>query len=74
MTEIGEEAAKLLAAGVPLDQAADRLDYPSHSGLLVLACKYGSLRLVLAAPEPQPSQRVKATVRHIRRLLSGDAR
>ena len=52
VTEIGEESARLLAAGVPLDEVAERLDYPSLSGLLVLACKYGGLRLTLA---PSPS-------------------
>ena len=73
VTEIGEQAARLLVAGVPLDQAADRLDYPSHSGLLVLAQKYGALRLVLAAPEPPPSPRVRATLRHLLGFGRGDA-
>ena len=51
VTEIGEQAAPLLAAGVPLDQVAEKLDYPSHAGVLVLAQKYGALRLILGPPE-----------------------
>jgi hypothetical protein len=73
VAEIGEEAAKLLVARVPLDQAADRLDYPSHSGLLVLAQKYGGLRLTLAASAPPPSPRVRTTLRDLLRFGRGDA-
>ena len=50
VTEIGERAAQLLAAGVPLDKVAENLDYPSVAGVLVLAQKYGGLRLALAGP------------------------
>jgi hypothetical protein len=66
VVELGERFARLLAAGVPLDQAAERLDYPSQSGGLVLAQKYGGLRLTLA-PEPAPSRSAHgplATLRH----------
>jgi hypothetical protein len=73
VVEIGEQAARLLVAGVPLDQVAERLDYPSLGGALTLAQKYGGLRLVLAAPEPQPSQRVSVTRSYFRRLLGRDA-
>ena len=57
VTEIGEEAARLLAAGVPLDQVGQRLDYPSLAGVLVLAQKYGGLRLTL----PRRQHPVSAT-------------
>ena len=70
VTEIGETAARLLAAGVPLDRVAERLDYPSQSGVLLLAQRYGALRLVLAAPSP----RATVTQRGWRRFLRGDSR
>lgn len=41
VVEIGEEGARLLTAGVDLDEACDRLGYPSASGLHKLARRYG---------------------------------
>jgi hypothetical protein len=69
VAEVGEEAARLLVAGVPLDQVAERLDYPSLGGLLTLAQRYGGLRLVLASPSAAapPSRSAHgplATLRH----------
>ena len=58
VVEIGELGARLLVAGVHPDAAAAKVDYPSPGGLVVLAVKYGGLRLVLAAPPP-PSPRVR---------------
>lgn len=52
VAELGEHAARLLAGGVALDEACRTLDYPSETGLLTLACKYGALRLVLGPPLP----------------------
>jgi hypothetical protein len=67
VVELGELSARLLVAGVTPDDAAAKLDYPSPSGLVVLAQKHGGLRLTLAAPEPPPSRSAHgplATLRH----------
>jgi hypothetical protein len=45
VTEIGEQAADLLRAGVSLDEVADKLDYPHLSGLHQLARVYGGYGL-----------------------------
>ena len=42
VVRLGQEAAALLRAGVSLDEAAARLNYPSVSGLGTLAARYGA--------------------------------
>jgi hypothetical protein len=75
VVEIGQHATGLLAAGVPLDQAAEKLDYPSLSGLHTLARKYGGYGVPQVPPEPtpqpRPSRGVMATLRHIFGLSRG---
>jgi hypothetical protein len=54
VTEIGEQAAGLLRAGVTLEDVGRRLEYPHLSGLHQLARTYGGYGL----PPAQPSQTV----------------
>jgi HNH endonuclease len=64
VVEIGVEAAVLLDEGVPLDQVADKLDYPHLPGLHTLARKYGGY--AQQPPPRQPlSQRVIAAARRL---------
>jgi len=48
---IGENAARYLAEGMPLDKVADALDYPP-AGVFNLAVRYGSLHLSIRPPLP----------------------
>jgi hypothetical protein len=70
VVEIGVEAAALLDEGVPLDEAAERLEYPSLAGLHTLARKYGGYA---QQPPVRPplSQRVMTALRSLARR--GDA-
>jgi hypothetical protein len=59
---LGEQAAEMLSAGVPLGEVMKALDYPSAEGLHTLAVKYGGYA---QRPAPSPSRwhRVTATLR-----------
>lgn len=70
VVEIGEQGAVLLASGVPLDKAAEQLDYPSLTGLHTLARKYGGYGQSPTPPPPR-SRGVMASVR--RWFGQGDA-
>lgn len=56
---IGREAARLLAAGMPLEEVAAQLDYPSVSGAAALAARYG------IPPRQSWTRRVAVTLRGI---------
>jgi hypothetical protein len=50
---IGVQFAQLLAAGVPPEKAAERVDYPLN-GALNLAVRYGALQFVIARHRGDP--------------------
>ena len=76
VVEIGELGARLLVAGVTPDDAAAKVDYPSASGLVVLACKHGGLRLTLASPSATapPSRSAHGPLATLRHRLRGGHR
>jgi hypothetical protein len=64
VTEIGEEAADLLRAGVSLDEVGDKMDYPHLSGLHQLARVYGGYGL-----PPQPATAAPSRIQRLRQRL-----
>lgn len=73
VTEIGEEAAKLLTAGVSLEEAGKRLGYPHLSGLHQLARTYGGYGAPPAQPSPSVTER-RGTLATLRDRLRRVAR